>query len=111
MSNLQVKVKVKPISKDDLAKKIASLNPDERLYFWVRQDEDGAGDEVYGVRFIEEFKAWVILINVYGGGASAEIDYYPGETHEKDLKRLSEWLHDYFNRIGSHTLFISEVHD
>ena len=111
MTNLHVKVKVKPINKDDLAKKIALLNPDDCLYFWTLQYGDELGEETFGVRFIEEFEAWIILINVVGGGFATVIEYFPGSTEETELKRLSDCLHDFCNQIGSHKLFISEAQD
>ena len=76
--------------------------------FWAWQDNDGYGAELYGVKFICEFEGWVVLINLFGGGSAAIIDFMPPPEYESEIQRLVDCLHDYCNYIGSHQLYVYE---
>lgn len=111
-NSTQSKIKVKPISRQGLARKIASLDDhDDALDFWSGQDENGYGIEIYSAKYICEFDAWMIVINVWGGGSATIIDFTPCCEEDLEINRLTKCIHDYCKYIGSHSLYINDDSD
>ena len=86
------------ITTNELAKRLANMDTnDGSEFFWVSGEECCA-------KYICEFDAWMIIVNVWGGGFSQIIDYAPGTTTPDQLGALVDWLHWFCNTLGSHEI-------